>query len=370
MQKLLEHDMSLTGTLVFSSGYKTDFDIWTLDLATSGLRQVTHGSDLNDSPCWSPDGKTIAFISTGMDMIASLCVVDGAGTNKRRLTSNVHCQHPDWHPDGKKILFTANASEGGEEIDVCVYDLEKDSYDVLFRREGTESQPSFSPDGRKVVFASVDTNSAAPFAHRDTEIWERDLASGEERKVCAHPARDHSPVYSPDGQSIAFVSHRNGRGEEEYLQKLKDIQNRLNVKDRKSIDQAITELQSIEWDSEICVVDANGGNMRQLTHNDGMDVGVRWSPCGKYLVYSSADKDSTSTERIRIIEVESGKVVPLKYDRDYLMAEIGSDPNALLNQRWVSKVLPDFIERPIAMWILGGGFFGEERQPDWTAKTY
>ncbi len=362
--------MSLNGTSVFSSGTKTDFDIWTLDLSTKSLKQLTTGTDYNSFPRWSPDGSRIAYISMGSDYIASLYVMDGNGRNKKRLTNNIHCQTPDWHPDGNKILFVANSSQGGEEFDICLYDLEKNSYETLFQRPGVEEQPSFSPDGKKIIFSSTNENSNLPFSHRDTEIWERDLRTGEERIICSHPAQDHAPVYSPDGKHIAFISHRNDRDKEKLIAEIKNIHSSINPKDIKTVDAAIVALQNLDMDSEVCVVNVDGTNLRQLTFNNGLDAGVRWSPCGKYLVYSSAPKDRTSIERLKIIEVETGNNIPLEYNRDELMREIGSDPNKMLNRRLFLKLLPDCIEKPFTMWVVGKNFFGEEHQPDWTSAKY
>ena len=53
----------LTGKVVFSSGKHGDFDIFTLDLATDELRQLTTGGFKNDCPKWSPDGSKVVFVS-------------------------------------------------------------------------------------------------------------------------------------------------------------------------------------------------------------------------------------------------------------------------------------------------------------------
>src|SRR5690606_33230488 len=120
------------------------------------------------------------------------------------------------------------------------------SYEVLFNRKGVETEPELSPDGEKVIFAAVDPESTIPFSNRDTDIWERNIKTGSERKICSHPARDYGPVYSPDGSKIAFISHRNGRTEEEMLEKLKEVQKITLDGDLESIDKAISELKSLE----------------------------------------------------------------------------------------------------------------------------
>lgn len=365
---LLGVSMELKGKIVFSSGRSTDFDIWTLELPGGQLRQLTHGKDLNDTPRWSPDGSQIVFTSIGDDLISSLCVMDKDGKNKRRLTENVHAQHPSWSADGRNILFTANAGNRAE-IEICLYDLHANNYKVLFRREGEETEPCLSPDGKKILFAGTDPRSEIPFPHRDTEIWEHDVESGVEQKLYSHPAQDYSPVYSPDGLQIAFISHRNGRSEEEYLQKLQEIKKALNPKDRLSIDRTIRALQDITQDGDIFVADRNGQNLKQLTQDNGLNAGVRWSPCGQYLVYSAAPKGDTSTERLKVIEVKTRQQIPFEYDRTLLQKEIDSDPKRYLNNRIFMHLVPDFIEARLLTREVGSMFWGEERRPDWTHAT-
>jgi TolB protein len=360
--------MELKGKIVFASGRATDFDIWTIDLASGKLTQITHGDDFNDTPRWSPDGSLIAFTSVGDDLISSICVMDKDGKNRRRLTDNMHCQHPNWSADGKKILFTAN-SPGTSEIEIRLFDLETNKSAVVFQRDGEETEPCLSPDGKKILFASTDPNSTVPFPDRDTDIWERDLSSGAERKICEHPARDYGPVYSPNGSQIAFISHRNGISEGEYLEALQTLKNNLNPKDRRSIDQTIVALREMTLDGDIYVANIDGTGLRALTSNDSLDIGVRWSPCGKYLVYSASSEGDVNAQRLKIIEVESGNIVPFEYDRSPFESEIGSDSDNYLNKRWFLKLFPDFLEKKLVTHFSSTALWGEERRPDWTYST-
>jgi len=70
------------------------------------------------------------------------------------------------------------------------------------------SSPAVSPDGRSVVFVvsalDLDAN------RRRTDLWIVDVAGGEPRRLTAHPASDVSPVWSPDGAEVFFLSSRSG----------------------------------------------------------------------------------------------------------------------------------------------------------------
>lgn len=361
--------MDLKGKIVFSSGRTADFDIWTLDIQSGTLAQLTHGNELNDMPRWSPDGSQICFIRTSEDLIASLYVMDADGKNVKQLSKNCHAQHPSWSPDGSRIVFTANAGENKEEVEICTCDASTGEVSVLLDRKGQETEPSLSPDGSKLLFSSIDPNCDDPFSHRDTEIWEYDLNKKTERKLCAHPARDFSPVYSPDGSQIAFVSHRNGASEEEYMTKLQELHNQLDVMNMSSVENCMNELRKLDKDGEIYVVDIDGSNLRQLTNNTSAEMSVRWSPCGKYLVYSSYPKDQHEKQRLKVLEVATGKESSLAYDRNPLMKEINADPNKYLNQRWFQLFVPDCLEKPFMMRVIGSMYWGEERWPDWSDKA-
>jgi dipeptidyl aminopeptidase/acylaminoacyl peptidase len=70
------------------------------------------------------------------------------------------------------------------------------------------SSPAVSPDGRSVVFVVSALDLEAN--RRRTDLWIVDTAGGEPRQLTSHPASDVSPVWSPDGQSVFFLSSRSG----------------------------------------------------------------------------------------------------------------------------------------------------------------
>lgn len=72
-------------------------------------------------------------------------------------------------------------------------------------RRGPEFDPSFSPDGRRIVY-----RDSRRGINRDDEIWLADADGRHARALTRNPANDWSPAWSPDGRTIAFASSRSG----------------------------------------------------------------------------------------------------------------------------------------------------------------
>lgn len=312
--------MQLSGTLVFASGKQTDYDIWTLNLDTSELRQLTTGQAWNDAPKWSPDGSRIVFVSNRSGL-PELWTMNADGSDQRQLTkAGKYHAEPCWSPDGTEIACAANY-EDGENIDIYIVKADGSGKPRrVTRNAGLEAGPSWSPDGKYLLYSSGRDGNE--------DIWELDLKTGKERRVTSHPARDYSPAYSPDGSQIAFVTEA-------------DENSRTDG----------------SADADVWVMSRDGMSEKRLTKNSGCDRFVAWSPDGSCVVCCADGKRSSGTDRLNIIEVASETEIDFSYDRSGMEKEI----DAGLMKHWLWGLLPEFVQRK----AYPDYYFGCERYPHW-----
>jgi TolB protein len=77
------------------------------------VRRLTYDGKYNDSPCWSPRGDKIAYVTR--DRVFKICIIDINGRNFQPLAESGDNENPHFSPDGNHILFTSNRS-GGTDI--------------------------------------------------------------------------------------------------------------------------------------------------------------------------------------------------------------------------------------------------------------
>ena len=109
---------------------------------------LVNAGGINVSPTFSPDGSRMAYVSDqgGVTSIYITSASGGAGT---RLTSGAKATDPSWSPTGEFIAFVIR------ETDVCVIRPDGTGFRQLTGGQGANMRPSFSPDGRMIVFEST-----------------------------------------------------------------------------------------------------------------------------------------------------------------------------------------------------------------------
>lgn len=116
------------------------------------VRRLTKNRDIDTSPVWSPSGKEIAFVSN-REGGPQIFVMNADGSNQRRVSRNgSYNTTPAWSPvKGTRVLAYTTLDSN---YDIVTLDLDTEKYTRVTQNEGNNEEPSFSPNGRAIVFAS------------------------------------------------------------------------------------------------------------------------------------------------------------------------------------------------------------------------
>lgn len=211
------YPQGLTGTLVFQSDRAGRPAIYTLDLPTGRVTQVSGNPGWTEGdPRWSPDGARIVFASNRAHYEGAspeqgtpdmdLWLMNADGSNRRRLTNHsANEQNPSWAPDGKSIVFSSDRDSRGDLYRVWI---DGGKVDRLTRHfVGRAIMPNVSPDGGKVAFAAQTLRVGAFW---DFQVHVLDVASGRTEPVPSS-AGACWPSWSRDGRRFANVLLRKDR---------------------------------------------------------------------------------------------------------------------------------------------------------------
>jgi parallel beta-helix repeat protein len=128
-----------------------DFEIYTMDIQSKALTQVTDNSVTDSHPAWSPNSHKIVFTST-RDGNHELYVADLlAGTQTRLTDDPAYDDYPEWSPDGSMIVFVSDR-DGNQEI--YSMNIASKAITRLTYNEHTDKHAQWSPDGQKIIFVS------------------------------------------------------------------------------------------------------------------------------------------------------------------------------------------------------------------------
>ena len=126
-------------------------DLYSHDLATNQTKRLTNDRYVESSPCWSPDGKQICYVSD-MPGKPSLFIVSAAGGAAKRLQlGGGECVSPDWSHVSNKICFSQKGTNGHYVINVLDMAKSGNIPETVTLAAGDWEAPSWAPDGRHLV---------------------------------------------------------------------------------------------------------------------------------------------------------------------------------------------------------------------------
>lgn len=186
----------------FSANRDGNYDIFLMDDIGENILQVTASPQDELDVGWAPDGRSIVFTErvkkTFGDQL-SLWTMDLSSKEKRRAIPDLSGSHilPDLSPSAPLLTYTGSRTFGW---DVFLYNMETQKYQELVEG-GKSCRARFSRDGQKIVYVSHKPDGKG-------EIWTMNPdGSGQQRITERDETYDYFPSWSPDGKQIVFCSN-------------------------------------------------------------------------------------------------------------------------------------------------------------------
>jgi tricorn protease len=327
-------------------------DIWTVEAIGGIARPVTMHEAYDIAPIFSPDGRWLAFTSNRHGSY-DVFVVPAQGGKPRRLTFDSSSDIANgWSPDGRHILFSSNRhTDFPPGYDLYSVPVEGGRVQRLTVAEGREG--SWSPRGDRIAYVRGPGTwyRKGYRGSSNDDIWLCNADGKDNRRLTEFAGQDNSPMWSPDGQYLYYVSEEGGTpanvvrrrlqgneppepitshrqdgvrrarisgngdwivyecGADLWLASTRDRTSRklaieVHADDKSNTERLATFTQgatefalspdekhvAFVVHGEMFLIPLSGGKATRLTDSPAYDHGIAWSPDGKKIIFLS-DRD-------------------------------------------------------------------------------
>jgi TolB protein len=191
--------------IAFSALTKSEWDILMYSLDLNRIVSFPRYGGTNLSPAWSADGTRLAY-SSSRSGDPEIYVADASGANSRRITNAPGPDvSPVWNPKTNAQIAWVSGRTGLPQI----YTMEADGTNIQrMTDQGYAVSPAWSPNGQFLTFAWI--RKYGPGEPGSSDIYLMDIASKQWVQLTHDGGRNDFPSWSPDGRHIVFQSNRSG----------------------------------------------------------------------------------------------------------------------------------------------------------------
>lgn len=298
------------------------FAIFLLSVETGEKQRLTYppsGVYGDFDAAYSPDGKTIAFRRVSGWIVVDIYLVPAAGGEARRLP---HLKRGidgfTWSPDSSEIIFSSITShEDGVLMKVSV---PQGTPERLAGSEHGVSSPAISRQGNRLAYM---------LSLLDTNVWRLDLSNPStnpsDSPLISSTRLELEARYSPDGKKIAFASNRSGTmqiwvcdSDGSNPRQLTDLDSTNGDPNWSPDGRYISFDTRVRGNADIFVIEADGGQPRALTTEPSDDVTSSWSADGRWVYFSSKRGGSMQLWKV---PAEGGQAVQVTKDGGFMGCE-------------------------------------------------
>ena len=187
----------------FSSRRSGNLDVWTVEIETGKLRQITSNPASDNEARWHPDGTRLVFVSLRNGSQDVYTIDLETGEEKIIADEPNNEDYPTFSKDGAEIVFTGGPRGYRE---VKVYNFATGKIRTLTRRYGFVGATNFSHDGKWIVFHAYYDNS---YSSGRSDVYIVSSQGGEVKNITSAPdVWDYKPNWSHNGEWIAISSKR------------------------------------------------------------------------------------------------------------------------------------------------------------------
>ncbi len=253
---------------------------WGQSTHISNLKQLTNGGQ-NAEGYWSPNGKKIVFQTTRDKFECDqIFVMNSDGTDQHLVSNgkgrttcgyflpgNKHILYASTHEDGPACPAPADRSKGyvwavSPTYDIYVAKLNGEIVKRLTNSNGYDAEATVNFKTKRIIYTSMVSG--------DLDLWTMSLDGLKKRQLTKSVGYDGGAVFSRDGKQIVWRG--NHPQSTENVKKYKDL---------------LKENLTTPMKMEIMISDANGQNVRELTHFNCASFAPTFTPDGKHIIFSS-----------------------------------------------------------------------------------